>query len=178
MSKSIIEILKENFSEQEFELDKINYGGIVHVFFIKSSTEELLNKTWENIRNMIGVYFQSKLESEFEIWNIYLFFITQVETKKETKHKIEHDTVSSRKIVIDKHEKMNDPTFNNILISEHIINDNLKISGTEIRKTKFTKVKTLSSIIDKIDLTKTKRNKEEVLGAVLNQLEKHIKDEI
>jgi hypothetical protein len=178
MSKSILEILKENFPDQNFELEKVNYGGLIHAFFIKPSNEKLLNDTWENIRNMIGVYFQSKLDSEFDIWNIYLFFITDVQISKDLKHKIEHDTLSSRKIVIDGHEKMKEPDFKNFLFSEHITNDNLNISISEKLKVKFDKNKMLSTILDKIDLSKIKRNKEEVIGNALNQLEKSVRDEI
>jgi hypothetical protein len=177
MSKKIIEILEENFPQQKFELYEGNYGGSINAFFIKSSNEKLLNDTWEKIRNMIGVYFQSKLESEFDIWNIYLFYITD-DVSKELKHRIEHDTISSRKIVIDSATQMSDSDFKDFLFSEHITNMNLNINVSGKENIKFSKNKIFSSIIDKIDLSKAKKNKEDFFGVALEQIEKSLTDEI
>jgi hypothetical protein len=177
MSKHIIKILEENFPQQKFEICKGNYGGAINAFFIKSDNEELLGDTWEKIRNMIGVYFQSKLEFEFDVWNIYLFYITAV-VNKELKHRIEHDTISSRKIVIDGETLMSDSDLKDFLFSEHITNKNLNIGVSEKVNLKFLKNKSLSSIIDKIDLSKSKKNKEEIFGEVLELIEKTLTDEI
>lgn len=178
MSKTILEILKEHFTDQEFTLEKVDYGGPVHAFFIKTTSEEILEATWEKIRNMIGVYFQSKLEAEYDIWNIYLLFITPEAINRDLKHKIEHDTMSSRKIVIDGHPKINEADFTSFLFSEHITNNNLKAKVEDQEKLTFTKNITLSAIIDPIELTKIKKNKEEVLGEALNKIENLDQNEI
>lgn len=177
MSKNIIEILKENFSQQEFELFQGEYGGSITAFFIKSDNEQILIETWENIRNMIGVYFQSKLESEFDVWNIYLFYITS-EVSKELKHRIEHDTISSRKIVVNHQKEMSDSDFKEYLFSEHITNINLNVSLVEEVNLKFSKNKVLSAIIDKIDLSKAKKSKEDFFGEALKQIEKSLTNEV
>lgn len=177
MSKNIIEILKENFSQQEFELYQGLYGGSISAFFIKSDSEKILDETWEKIRNMIGVYFQSKLESEFDIWNIYLFYITSGVTK-ELKHRIEHDTISSRKIVVNEQKEMSGSVFKVYLIEEHITNINLNVNRSSKVSAKFLKNKNFSGIIDKIDLVKAKKNKEEFFGEALEQIEKSLTDEI
>lgn len=178
MSKNIIEVLKNNFPEQEFEYETVSYEGSIHTFFIKSKNEEQLNNTWENIRNMIGVYFQSKLESEFEIWNVYLFFVMHFTISKDLKHKIEHDTLSSRKIVVENHERMDDSNFKDYLFTENITNDNLKVNISTLENKKFSENKLISTIIDKFDISIDKRNKEFFLGEVLDKLEKSLKNEI
>ena len=144
MSKTILEILRESFPNQKFDMDTDNYGGSVHAFFIECDAEETLKITWEKIRNMIGVYFQSSLDSEFEIWNIYLLFIIPVNVDRDLKHKIEHDIMSSRKIVVDNHEKINDVDFKKFLFSEHITNNNLKTTVFEKQKLPFSKNKLIS----------------------------------
>jgi hypothetical protein len=174
MSKDIIEILKEKFPEQEFAYSKDSYGGYINTFYIKSKNEELLSNTWEPIRNMIGVYFQSKLESEFDMWNIYLFYIQPSVIKRELKHLIEHDTISSRKIVIDDGIEQS----KEFLISEHITNTNLNINIDEKNKIKFSKNKIISDIIDKIDISKIKKNTEDSTVSALEQIEKSLEDEI
>jgi len=169
--KDILEILRGNFPDQKFELETDNYGGSIHAFFIESDTEEILNNSWEKIRNMVGVYFQSALDSEFEIWNIYLLFITPIGIHKDLRHKIEHDTMSSRKIVIDNNKKMNDTDFRKFLFSEHITNNNLKTGVVEKEKKPFPKNKLISQFVDEIELSKSKKNKEDVIGTALNKIE-------
>lgn len=177
MSKNIIKILKENFLQQKFELYQGTYGGSIHAFFIKSDSEKILEETWEKIRNMIGVYFQSKLESEFDVWNIYLFYIT-TDVSKELKHKIEHDTISSRKIVVNDQMQMSSTDFKDYLFAEHITNINLNVNLSSKVSPKFSKNKTFSGIIDKIDLIKAKKNKEDFFGEALEQIEKSLTDEV
>ncbi len=177
MSKNIIEILKENFSQQKFELYEGKYGGSINAFFIKSDSEKILTETWEKIRNMIGVYFQSKLESEFDVWNIYLFYIT-TDVSKELKHKIEHDTISSRKIVVNDKKEMSNTDFKDYLFAEHITNINLNVNLSNKVNPKFSKNKIFSKIIDKIDLVKAKKNKEGLFGEALEQIEKSLTDEV
>lgn len=175
MSKQIIAILSDSYPKVEFHLMSTNYGGQIHAFFIKIGTVDMLELSWEGIRNTIGVYFQSKLESDFSVWNIYLFFIIPQPLSKSLKHKIEHDIISSRKIVIDGNNKMNDKDFYTFLFEEHISNNNLIISvGTEIVN-QFKKDNTISQLVDAIDFSKVKKNKEEVFGEILTQLEKNLK---
>jgi len=178
MSKNIIEVLKEHFPEQEFEYEAVNYEGLIHTFFIRSINEEQLKNTWESIRNMIGVYFQSKLESEFEIWNVYLFFVMHFTISKDLKHKIEHDTLSSRKIVVENHVRMDDSNFKEFLFSENITNGNLIVNISTSENHFFSENKMISTIVDKLDLSIDKKNKDICLGEVLDKLEKSIENEI
>lgn len=177
MSRNILEILTERYPHHTFDLEQATYGGNINGFFIFSSDEAALLEDWENIRNTIGVYFQSKLDSEFEIWNIYLFFITELPISSELKHKIEHDTVSSRKIVIDNHASRTEE-FKKHVFSEHITNSNLLICDPTTNINGFARDETLAGLLDSAVPPSAKKSREDVLMNVLVQLEKAIKDEI
>ena len=64
--------------------------------------EIMLNNHWENIQNKVALDFQSNLEKEIELWNIYIIFFIENEIKeKELKYKIENNHYCARKILID-----------------------------------------------------------------------------
>ena len=96
--------------------------GQIHCFFVKISNETLLSKKWREISNFIAIYFQNELESEFERWNLYIFYIITTEISNELKYNIENDKFSCRKIVIENEDNLNK------IISEHILNDDLRIN--------------------------------------------------
>lgn len=96
--------------------------GLIHTFFIKTPSKDSLGNNWRKLSNFIALHFQKNLENEFERWNIYLFFLNAQGISNELKYKIENDTFSSRKIVID------DETDQNSIIKNYILNDNLRIS--------------------------------------------------
>ncbi|MCG3693326.1 ABC-three component system middle component 1 [Aliarcobacter butzleri] len=64
--------------------------------------EKMLNDNWENIQNKIALDFQSNIQKEIELWNIYIiFFIENKMEQKDLKYKIENDHYCARKILID-----------------------------------------------------------------------------
>lgn len=69
--------------------------------FSISLSEEVLKEMWQQLRDDIALYFQTKLEKEVERWNIYIIFFTDESILHELKYKIEHDHYCARKIVID-----------------------------------------------------------------------------
>lgn len=84
--------------------DKFN----VYVFTIVLD-EERLNSNWENIQNKVALDFQSNIEKEIELWNIYvIFFIEKQIEQKELKYKIENNHYCARKIVLDNIDNIKD----------------------------------------------------------------------
>lgn len=64
--------------------------------------EKMLNDNWESIQNKIALDFQSNIQKEIELWNIYIiFFIENKMEQKDLKYKIENDHYCARKILID-----------------------------------------------------------------------------
>lgn len=131
---SQIESLQECF-QSEFVDIKLDYQpitmttGLVHAFFVKIDSEEVLKKVWRKISNFIALYFQNNLENEFERWNLYLFFLINQKISDDLKYQIVNDTFSSRKMIID--QKIDQ----NSIINEYILNNNLNIDKENAKAT-------------------------------------------
>lgn len=75
---------------------------ITNIFTVILSNDIMLNEIWENLTAKIAFHFQSNLEKEIELWNIYIiFFIEKEIEQKDLKYKIENDHYCARKIIID-----------------------------------------------------------------------------
>jgi hypothetical protein len=133
-SYQIGEKLLHSFDE-EFKDVKLSHKdiklqeGLIHAFFIESTLTDYLEKNWRKISNFIALNFQNNLENEFERWNIYVFFLNAKKVSNELKYKIENDTFSSRKIVVDYE------TNQNSIVSNHILNNNLRINKGSVNIT-------------------------------------------
>jgi hypothetical protein len=127
-SLSLIEQTIENFQKEYSEIT-IQYKaevldlGTLHTFFLTFTSEKKLQEFWPTVSNFIAIYFQSKLEDDFGKWNTYLFYSIGKEISRDLKYKIENDTFSSRKIVIDT------PISYQEVINDHILNNDLIISS-------------------------------------------------
>lgn len=82
-----------------------------HVFILELSDESALLDVWERLRNDVAAYFQSYLNIEIEVWNIYILFLVKSKVSRDNKYRIELDKYSSRKIVVDNLYKFY-PDFN------------------------------------------------------------------
>ena len=69
-------------------------------------SEEELRVKWRKIRNSIAEKYQLEDIDDFERWNFYLFYVVNDKRKlnRSLKYEIEHDTISSRKIIVSKSE--------------------------------------------------------------------------
>lgn len=81
--------------------DVFDIQSKVVVFITKLMSHQALRDNWQSIRNDIAMQ-QQMIDDEFERWNYYLFYLAEEEAMNDLplKYKIEHDTISSRKIVI------------------------------------------------------------------------------
>ena len=91
---------KELFTNVECWVKKENNYNL-YVFSTLLENEIDLEKVWTELTNAIAVYFQSELEKNIEIWNIYLLFLVKEKVSKDLKYKIEQDKYSTRKMVLD-----------------------------------------------------------------------------
>ncbi len=103
-------------------------GNPIYVFFIKSSADEL-KSSWAKINSWIGGNFQPLLASEFQRWNVYIFFTVSDKVDSALKHQIENNTLACRKLVIE-----GENSFENI-VEDHITNASLKIDLSARNKT-------------------------------------------
>lgn len=88
------------YNLQLWENDKENF--ITNIFIVTLIDENILSEIWENLIAKIAFHFQSNIDKEIELWNIYvIFFIENQLEQKELKYKIENDYFCARKIVLD-----------------------------------------------------------------------------
>jgi hypothetical protein len=110
---AFLEMLK---AKNDTTYKEVSFGGLIPVFFVKYKDENCLAEGWEALTASIAVNFQTNLESEFSTWNIYIFFILPVRISNSLKYKIENDTFSSRKIVVQEGSGQDD------IVNAHILN--------------------------------------------------------
>ena len=91
----------EELIYRSIKRDVFGIDSDIDVFVTKVLDEQTLSSSWKAIRNHVARS-QYDLNDEFERWNFYLFYV--VDTPKidlNLKYEIEHDTISSRKMVVD-----------------------------------------------------------------------------
>jgi hypothetical protein len=131
MSYSIeifLEEIRQKFNTLSFEFRDVIFKGKIPAFFINVPTKILLKDQWKYVSQFVAANFQSGLDSEFSVWNVYLFFIIPDVISDELKYVIENDTFSSRKIVIAPHLDID------TIINEHILNSDLDINPTIVKQ--------------------------------------------
>ena len=81
--------------------DVFDIHSMVDVFITRPLNHNDLREKWKDIRNDIAEN-QRYIDDEFERWNHYLFYLAEEDAVNDIplKYQIEHDTISSRKIVI------------------------------------------------------------------------------
>src|SRR5690606_37759870 len=101
-STELINQLNKMYETFDFQFRLIQTNVNISVFFVLKDSVSLSEENrWENISKEIALKYQSKLETVYEKWNLYIIYITRDITPKDLKNKIENDKFSSRKIVED-----------------------------------------------------------------------------
>ena len=91
----------EELIYRSIKRDVFGIDSDIDVFVTKVLDEQTLFLNWKAIRNHVARS-QFDLDDEFERWNFYLFYVVDTPTiDLNLKYEIEHDTVSSRKMVVD-----------------------------------------------------------------------------
>lgn len=179
-NNKILETLHKIVKDVEFHLEKVSINGNISVFFAKTNNAKNLEDKWEDISNSIAIYYQTKLESEYERWNLYVFYLLSEKVENIIKYKIENDTISSRKIIIDNFNfsEINHENVSDIIVN-HITNTNLKLEIKNLADSvQFNKNLKISSALDSDFDKSTKSSKADKYTAVLEQIEKNLKNEI
>ena len=81
------------------EKDVFGIGTPIKIFITKEMGEAELRLQWRKIRDLIANE-QKTLDDDFERWNFYLFYRLEGDIDVSLRHLIEHDTISSRKIIV------------------------------------------------------------------------------
>lgn len=174
-----LEILKDLFPGATVEFHRIEYGGWVTTVFVRFDSAELTQLLWEDISNAIALYYQTKIETDFERWNLYLFYLSEQKMEKGLKYRIENDPISSRKIVIDEFKDTLDRAKMEEIISDHITNSGLTINTQQPAPSPFIQDQAISAVLSKM-LTDGDDKKKKAIDydELLKKIERSFKDEI
>lgn len=126
-STDVITQLTEKYKTCDFQFRLAQSNVNISVFFVLTNSSILSEESlWEDISKEIALKYQSKLETVYEKWNLYIIYITSDVTPKQLKNKIENDKFSSRKIVEDSYDREFNDDEANRLIVKHITNADLQ----------------------------------------------------
>lgn len=162
---------------------KINYYKVFslitfHIFIIETDKEETLEKIWNKLNSKIAFYMQDKFDSNFEKWNLYLFFIIDEDCSIPIKYKIENNPFSSRKIVI---ENNSNKISHNEIISTHIFDLDIELNIKEqIELDEFKRSSKIFNLIKEpdIELSLDGRSKDESITFIYEKLLKTYNNEV
>jgi hypothetical protein len=161
------------FENYHIRYQQIDYGGPIHSFFVTPPDEAALNNDWEPIVASIAGSFQINLAEEYETWNIYIFFVFKAKVDPKLKYKIENDTFSSRKILIE--SEMSDEE----IIVKHILNTNLELldHSAQTEPETFEYNEAIQSVLSGKNLKNKKRTAEAepAFDALVEILKKSVK---
>lgn len=89
-----------------YQINPFGVKGNILVCITECLTEDELRNDWRSYRNDFASEYQLDETDEFERWNFYLFYVVDNKNTidRNLKYEIEHDTISSRKIVVCKDE--------------------------------------------------------------------------
>lgn len=134
--------MAEELIYKSFKSDVFEVQANIDVFITTVLDEEVLAAHWRDIRNLVARN-QFDLDDEFERWNFYLFYVVDnPNLDPGLKYEIEHDTISSRKMVIVS-ESVDDNIYPK-LVSEYIRYD------IENRQREFKKVFSKNTLVERI----------------------------
>lgn len=96
---------------EKFEMINKDVFGFSHDLYIAITVpmgQEELAESWRDIRNEVMMSWQEKITDDFSRWNFYVFYVVDDLDKLDgsLRYQIEHDTVSSRKILVDNRDNV------------------------------------------------------------------------
>lgn len=129
---------------------QMNLDYSCHIFVLNNVNSLIINNMWDVVSARIATEFQSQLDSEIEMYNIYLIFLTTEHISKEIKYKIEQDKYSCRKLVED---RITTVEFSEVFISSLIKRKIFSIDTLEIHLDEVPLVshKSIESLIKNCD---------------------------
>lgn len=170
----IAEEIKSSFELNHFSIGKVHFGGEVIACFVNFKDDTVLRNQWKELNSYLTAKFIPTVKDDYSKWNFYIFYLSMETVEKQLKYEIENNKFSSRKIVIENANSITKKEIN-LLISEHITNDNMQIGVENKQSSTFKKKASLAKILDKLSLNK--KNDDDLQDA-LDSIEKFYKNEI
>lgn len=175
--EEIYQSVKDNFNIRDCVIGKLKFGSDIPVIFIQFKDLKELDDGWKDFNSFITAEYLMKLKDDFSRWNSYIFFLASGQLDKALKYAIENNKFSTRKIVIESTKDLIDVTLIGQILSEHIINDNIKFEVTKRFVKEFKKDGAINKSLKLASLDVKEIHKEQNLIKVLNHLESLLNDE-
>lgn len=173
---NIIVQIKKNFNVQEVVAGKLVFGSDIPVILVQFHHVKDVERYWKEFNSLVTAEYLTELTEEFSKWNSYIFFITKA-LSKALKYEIENNKFSTRKIVIElENPQVDDDLISNI-ISEHIVNDNIKFDVKRKDIGDFPKNKMIGSVLEDVIKNGSKKLDDETLTKLLTTIETGLADE-
>ena len=102
-------------------------------FSCRIENDEMLERLWSRINNLIGTEYQTQLDDEFSSWNIYLVFFTPQRISNALKYTIENDTFFVRKVVFDSQLVQLEKEHIAAYFNDHILGKDIKVESLSIK---------------------------------------------
>ncbi|MCU0350963.1 MAG: hypothetical protein MUF43_09080 [Flavobacterium sp.] len=166
--------IKQLFQVDDLIVGELSFGGIIPIIFVRFSGIDAFAKTWKDFNSYVTAEYMTLIKNEYSRWNFYIFYLSVENIEKQLKYEIENNKFSSRKIVIENANSITEKEIN-LLISEHITNDNMEIGIENKQSSKFKRNISMAKILDKLSLNK---KNDDDLQYALDSIEKIYKDEI
>ncbi|MES2560404.1 MAG: ABC-three component system middle component 1 [Bacteroidota bacterium] len=166
--------IEKLFQVDDLIVGELSFGGTMPIIFVRFSSLDALAKTWKDLNSFLAAEFMTSIKDEYARWNFYIFYLSKENVERQLKYEIENNKFSSRKIVIENASSITEKEIN-LLISEHITNDNMQIGVENKQSSKFKKNASLAKILDKLSLNK---KNDDDLQDTLDSIEKIYKNEI
>lgn len=110
---------------EKFEMINKDVFGFSHDLYIAITApmgQDELAESWRDIRNEVMMSWQEKITDDFSRWNFYVFYVVDDLDKLDgsLRYQIEHDTVSSRKILVDRSDYNKDADLYETVVRKYI----------------------------------------------------------
>lgn len=111
-----------------YEMMPIVAFDSTHCFYIAITNcmnSDELRANWRLIRDDFMLNYQNEITDEFSRWNFYIFYVVEKldELDGDLRYQIEHDMVSSRKILVDANTISGHEDSFDVLLKKYIVYD-------------------------------------------------------
>lgn len=123
--------IKNKYEITDLQFVKVDKLGGMYILFCSFSDGKEMGVLWDKVTSIIASRVSNLLETDFERWNVYLFFTTNKTIEPAIQYKIENDTFFCRKVVVRLKDRIFSENIISDLIDEYILNYDISLPSME-----------------------------------------------
>ncbi len=146
----------------------------ISAFVLEVKDEAHLSAVWKEVADVIFIEYQSKLESGFPAWNVYLLFLSSSSIGRSVKYTIENDKFAMRKLVVE-HDVIIDSEMEHIEIlnekilgADLVLNENIESPSSSVQPSEIRTMFARWGEIPSDNKAESKIKREQALRALLD----------